>query len=62
MEKFKRNLITNKPFKENKVAIKNNKTNFWNKWWSSFEKTNLQRIQGKQERKNIFESSKKDLR
>jgi len=54
LEKFKRNLMTNKPLKENKVAIKNNKTNFWNKWWSSFEKTDLQRIQGTQKRKYLM--------
>ena len=51
--------MINKPLKE-RIAINNNKTNFWNKWWSSFEKTNLQRIQGKQERKDIFEPYEKE--
>ena len=52
--------MTNKPLKENKVAIKNNKSYSWNKWWSSFENTNLQRLQCKQERKDIFESYEKE--
>ena len=33
---------------------KNKKDIFWNKWWNSFEKTNLQRIQGNQKRKELF--------
>ena len=37
------------------VLIEENKKDiFWNKWWNSFEKTNLQRIQGNQKREELF--------
>jgi antitoxin VapB len=36
------------------VIEENKKDNFWNKWWNSFEKTDLERMQGKQEREDIF--------
>ena len=41
-----------------------NKTIDWNKWWNSFEKADLKRVQGKQKREDIFgptKKSKKDL-
>ena len=36
------------------VIEEDKKEEFWNKWWNSFEKTDLQRVQGKQEREDIF--------
>lgn len=36
------------------VIEENKKDNFWNKWWNSFEKSDLERLQGKQEREDIF--------
>jgi len=36
-----------------------NKTIDWNKWWSSFEKSELKRFQSKQEREDIFGPSEK---
>ena len=36
------------------VIEENKKEKFWNKWWNSFETTDLQRVQGKQEREDIF--------
>jgi len=52
-------------FNSNKVIIKklddgiviieeNKKDKFWNKWWNSFETADLQRVQGTQEREDIF--------
>jgi len=37
-----------------------NKTIDWNKWWSSFEKGELKRVQSKQEREDIFGPSEKE--
>jgi len=36
------------------IIEKDKKNDFWAKWWSSFEKTDLRRIQGNQEREDIF--------
>ena len=36
------------------IIEKDKRNNFWDKWWNSFEKTDLQRIQGNQEREDIF--------
>jgi len=52
-------------FSSNKVIIKkiddgivvieeDKKEKFWDKWWNSFETTDLQRAQGTQEREDIF--------
>jgi len=52
-------------FNSNKVIIKkiddgiviieeDKKEKFWDKWWNSFETTDLQRVQGTQEREDIF--------
>ena len=36
---------------KNTFKSNSNKTINWNKWWSSFEKADLKRVQGKQKRK-----------
>ena len=54
--KIKESVITilDKLLKKDKVTIKNNKNDFWKKWWNSFEKTDLQRVQGNQKRNIMF--------
>ena len=37
-----------------------NKTIDWNKWWNSFEKSELKRVQSKQEREDVFKPSEKE--
>ena len=36
------------------VIKEDKKNNFWNKWWNSFKTADLQRVQGTQEREDIF--------
>jgi len=38
----------------NGIAIMKADENIWNKWWDSFEKSDLQRMQGTQKREEIF--------
>jgi len=42
------------------VIKEDKKNNFWDKWWNSFEKTDLQRIQGIQKNREYF-NREKDL-
>ena len=36
------------------VIEEDKKEKFWDKWWNSFETVDLQRVQGTQEREDIF--------
>ena len=36
------------------VIEEDKKEKLWDKWWNSFETADLQRVQGKQEREDIF--------
>jgi len=36
------------------IVEENKKNDFWDKWWNSFEKTELKRVQGTQKREDIF--------
>jgi len=48
------NVIIKKLDKGIIVIEEDKKDKFWNKWWNSFEKTDLQRMQGTQKREDIF--------
>jgi len=52
---FNSNKVIIKKLDESIIIIEEDKKDkFWDKWWDSFEKTDLQRIQGTQKRKDIF--------